>query len=193
MTRSPIRAVFTDLDGTLFHAGHIASAYTTQVVNTLCRLGRTEQHGSLAPDGPQDHVADEKNKKVYFIVATGRPFPHVQHTLQASNLKVDFIIANNGALIYNDKMELICSHFLPVPVVRQLLALETQLSEHTNAKISTNMFKGNRWYTNNHIKNLGTAYPKVFQPREVKRLHGIGRCWRSWRLIFRSATRTNSP
>ncbi|EPY25686.1 haloacid dehalogenase-like hydrolase [Strigomonas culicis] len=160
MSKPPIRAIFADLDGTLFNHTHLASEYTAKVLNTLHHL---HHH-------PAESGQPKEQHKVYFIVATGRPYEHVQYTLEASHLQADFVIANNGALVYNRAREPIQQHFLPPSVVRQLLrvvqAVEAGLAFNPK-EVATNIFKGPKWYTDNRIEGLGRAYPAEFQPEEV--------------------------
>lgn len=182
-----LRAVFTDLDGTLFTPQHRLSDYTAKVLRRLKQSG------------------------VLLIVATGRPYPHVLPMLKQIALEADYIITSNGSRVHSCDEEVLVAHDISPAVVRRLLQLEalsnptetaasasspqpalsplipsssSSSSPHpsvqgsgpsqsnsvspssppSDKRFSTNMFRNERWLSSYRIDNMGKSYPTSFQP-----------------------------
>lgn len=98
MIKHNIKAVISDLDGTLLNTDHMLSEYSKSVVRTLIDEG------------------------IHFLIATGR------HHCDASKIKeklgIDaFLITANGATVANKEGELIYQATLARPIVEEILAM----------------------------------------------------------------------
>lgn len=99
MQTHKIKAVISDLDGTLLNAHHMLSDYSKCVVKRLTEAG------------------------IHFMIATGRH--HVDATKIKEKLGVDaFLITANGATVANKEGELIYQAVLPRTVVEDILSIE---------------------------------------------------------------------
>ncbi|EPY19243.1 haloacid dehalogenase-like hydrolase [Strigomonas culicis] len=99
--KPPIKAIFTDLDGTLLDPDHRLS---DAALDTLARIRR------------------EYHNEIPFIVATGRPYGDVFRTLKDCQLEPDYIITSNGARIHDRERQLLSKRDLSVSFLRSLIA-----------------------------------------------------------------------
>ncbi|HAS73027.1 MAG TPA: hypothetical protein DCS67_02655 [Clostridiales bacterium UBA8960] len=101
MQKHKIKAVISDLDGTLLNAHHMLSEYSKCVIRRLTQQG------------------------IHFMIATGR------HHLDASQIKnklgVDaYLITANGATVSNMEGKLIYEAILPREIVEDVLSIEVE-------------------------------------------------------------------
>lgn len=101
MQKHKIKAVISDLDGTLLNAHHMLSDFSKSVVKRLTEEG------------------------IHFMIATGR------HHLDASRIKeklgVDaYLITANGATVANKEGELIYQAILPREIVEDILSIDVK-------------------------------------------------------------------
>ncbi len=96
-----IKAVISDLDGTLLNADHALSEYSKSVVRLLAEEG------------------------VHFMIATGRH--HRDASQIKENLGVEsFLITANGATVSNNLGELIYQAIIPRPVIEDILKIDVE-------------------------------------------------------------------
>lgn len=99
MQKHTIKAVISDLDGTLLNAQHMLSEYSKCVVKRLTEAG------------------------VQFMIATGRH--HIDAAKIKEKLGVEaFLITANGATVSSKEGELIYQATLPRNIVEDILAIE---------------------------------------------------------------------
>ncbi len=99
--KNQIKAVISDLDGTLLNANHALSEYSKSVVRLLAEEG------------------------VHFMIATGRH--HRDASQIRENLGVDsFLITANGATVSNKGGELIYQAVIPKSIIEDILAIEVE-------------------------------------------------------------------
>ncbi|CAD2218900.1 haloacid dehalogenase-like hydrolase/Sucrose-6F-phosphate phosphohydrolase, putative [Angomonas deanei] len=162
-----IKAIISDLDGTLLNNQHRISAYT---LNVLKRL--------------------KKETNVCFVVATGRPYADVFPTLTDCGLEPDYIITSNGARVHQllpdgrgvrtDNTRVVIGHNLKPSVVRQILEYAKGLSVLTSPreavgfiqlkrrKFNTNVYQGPDWWVDEGIEASKEAFHPLFQYTEMK-------------------------
>ncbi|EPY28928.1 haloacid dehalogenase-like hydrolase [Strigomonas culicis] len=102
-----IKAIIADLDGTLINDQHQISPYTRSVI----------QRAKAA-------YKEKYNAPLYFIVATGRPYPDVFGTLKDCELDPDYIITGNGARVHDRAHQLLIKHDIPPHAVLDILRLK---------------------------------------------------------------------
>lgn len=95
----PIKLVCTDLDGTLLNAKHAMAPLSVEAVRALKKQG------------------------VWFVVATGRPYPDVFAKLKDVGLEPDFIITSNGARVHDKNRHKVFSFDIDATVVKKLFQL----------------------------------------------------------------------
>lgn len=137
-----IKAVFTDLDGTLLNEKHEISPFTASVIQAL------------------------KAKGIYFIVATGRPYPDVFCTLKQCNLQPDFIITSNGGRIHDSNHNVIAEHNMSPEIVESLAQIR-EIPHAVTGKmmpktVTSNIYKDASWLTDRAIPEIVDAFHKDF-------------------------------
>lgn len=153
-TKNPIKAVFVDMDGTLFDPQHNISAFTAGMIRKL------------------------KSASVFFIVATGRPYPDVFATMARAGLVADYIITSNGARIHrggaSPPYELLVSHDMDAADVCTLFQLPWQptpdgeaLQEGVTKKFVTNVKREGEWLTDRCLPEIRAAFDASFAYQEV--------------------------
>ncbi|KPA85359.1 Haloacid dehalogenase-like hydrolase putativehaloacid dehalogenase-like hydrolase-like protein [Leptomonas pyrrhocoris] len=161
-----IKAVFVDMDGTLFDKRHRISPRSVEAIRAL------------------------KAKGAFFIVATGRPFPDVFGTLGNANLHPDFIVTSNGSRVHDAQHETVFQCDLDAEAVCRIF----QLSPHLTAEgvvdpaapkrqIYYNVNCKDRWLTNECLSSVRAAFhpsylyeqvdPMAFTPASLQGTHGI--------------------
>lgn len=145
MTSPKIKAVFVDMDGTLFDSDHLISPRTTKVIHAL------EERG------------------VAFVVATGRPFPDVFGNLAKANLRPDFIITSNGARVHDAQHNIVFACDMDAESVCRLFQLSPHLREDgvvdsavQPRRILFNVNCKDRWLTNECIPEVRAAFHPSF-------------------------------
>ena len=99
--KQKIKAVISDLDGTLLNADHALSEYSKSVVRLLAEEG------------------------VHFMIATGRH--HRDATQIKENLGVEsYLITANGATVSNKEGELIYQAVIPRTIIEDILDIEVE-------------------------------------------------------------------
>lgn len=145
-----IKAVFSDLDGTLYNSQHTVSARTFKAITAL------------------------QAKGVPFIMATGRPHPDVFANLETTGLKPDFIITSNGSRVH-DAMH---DHVFGVDVNPESVRRFFQLSPHLNEDgvvdpaaperfLQMNLNYEDRWLTNKCTEEVRAMYHPSLNYEEV--------------------------
>lgn len=165
-----IKAIFTDMDGTLLNAESKVSPYTLQVLKKLRELG------------------------IPFVIATARPAISVFHTIKECGLEPDYVINLNGAVIMDGAQNVFIQHTLTPNAVKQLVSIRGQpnaqgvLEENAPAKTcSTNVYIGSQWYADrlqdHHRQVLATLSPSGMLPKvvdfseEKQLLHNVNNVW----------------
>nr|ACS87871.1 haloacid dehalogenase-like hydrolase-like protein [Angomonas deanei] len=147
----PIKAVFVDMDGTLLNPNHEISDYTADVLRRV------------------------KEKKIRFIVATGRPYGEVIATIRRCRLEPDYVITSNGGRIHDGSFNVVREHNIPVELATQLVKMgnssaasdapeTTDKAEgkltNTKKKIVTNVYRHTEWLTDEDVPELSGAMHK---------------------------------
>ncbi|CAM39681.1 haloacid dehalogenase-like hydrolase-like protein [Leishmania braziliensis MHOM/BR/75/M2904] len=150
MAPAKIKAVFVDLDGTLFNSHHFISLRTATVIQAL------------------------KERGVAFIVATGRPFPDVFGNLAKANLSPDFIITSNGARIHDARQNTLFAGDINTESVCRLFQLSPHLTDEgvvdpaVQARhILFNINCRDRWFTNECVAEVRAAFHPSFIYEQV--------------------------
>ncbi|GET90057.1 haloacid dehalogenase-like hydrolase, putative [Leishmania tarentolae] len=150
MTSLKIKAVFVDMDGTLFDSAHLISPRTAEVMRVLQRRG------------------------VAIIVATGRPFPDVFGNLDKADLRPDFIITSNGARVHDALHKTIFACDMDPESVCRLFQLSPHLTEDgvvdlavQARRILVNVNCMDRWLTNECIAEVRAAFHPFFIYEQV--------------------------
>lgn len=167
-----IKAIFTDLDGTLLNPQHQISDCTASVLKKL------------------------KAKGIYFSVATGRTYVEVMDTIRKCGLEPDFIITSNGARIHDGSFNLVREHNIPAELAAQLIRVQDlPPPAHTNAspadtraekRYVTNVYRHGDWLTDKDVpeisgdmhKNLPcTVLGDALYAMSPEELEGVHQVW----------------
>lgn len=116
---SNVRAIVSDLDGTLLNAEHKLGNFT---ITTLKQLA-------------------EKGVDIYF--ATGRNYPDVKHIIQKIEIKEAMLVTANGARANFLSGEQVWSHYLPEHIAFELMNIPFDPS-----RICVNSYQGDDWFIN---------------------------------------------
>jgi Cof subfamily protein (haloacid dehalogenase superfamily) len=145
-----IKAVFVDMDGTLFDSQHAISARTVQALHAL------------------------KERGVYFIVATGRPFPDVFGSLDEADLHPDFIITSNGSRVHDVNRDIVYQCDLNSNGVCRVFQLSPHLTDEgvvdpaaPKRQLYYNVNCKNRWFTNECLGVVRAAFHSSFLCEQV--------------------------
>ncbi|KAK7196359.1 haloacid dehalogenase-like hydrolase [Novymonas esmeraldas] len=162
----PIKAVITDLDGTLLNREHRISDYTASVVRRL------------------------KEKGIYFVVATGRPYADVFCTLRNCQLEPDFIITSNGARIHDKEHRVVRAHNMRPELVAALARIRTITDPTTGEtmpkRFTTNIYREADWLTDREVPEVSSAFHKDFRCTDLRQglyemqaseLQGVHEMW----------------
>ncbi|CAG9577245.1 putative haloacid dehalogenase-like hydrolase [Leishmania major strain Friedlin] len=148
MARMPIKAVVTDLDGTLLDPQHCISNYAAEVLKKI------------------------KEKGICFIVATGRPYAEVFNRIRHCHLAPDYIITSNGARIHDGAFNVVREHNLRPELVESLARVRTVKDPATGAelpkKFTTNIYRGAEWLTDKSIPEVSKAFHTDFQCTDLR-------------------------
>ncbi|KAL7699588.1 haloacid dehalogenase-like hydrolase [Lotmaria passim] len=137
----PIKAVFTDMDGTLLNPQHQISDYTASILRGL------------------------KAKGIYFIVSTGRPYADVFATIRKCQLQPDFIITSNGARIHDSNLQLVREHNMQPALVEKIARIRSVRNAKTGAdekKFTTNIYRSAEWLTDKCVPQVRAAFSEEF-------------------------------
>nr|ACS87869.1 haloacid dehalogenase-like hydrolase-like protein [Angomonas deanei] len=132
-----IKAVFTDMDGTLLNPQHQISDYTAGILREL------------------------KKKGVYFIVATGRPYADVYSTVKKCNLEPDFIITSDGAHIRDGSFNLVREHNIEPELAQKMVQIrkvKNPVTGEEEKKFTTNIYREAEWWTDKNLPDLRSAF-----------------------------------
>lgn len=114
------RIVAVDLDGTLLSSKNTITEYTKEIIQLLVK------------------------RNIYFVLASGRH--HIDIIEIRNILKIkSFIIASNGAKIYNLDNKLIFSDDLDEAIASKLCRIK-----YLEEDIITQVYQNNQWYINNN-------------------------------------------
>ena len=139
-TTMPLRAVFTDMDGTLLNPQHEISDYTANVLKRL------------------------KEQGVFFVVATGRTYSEVIQTIHHCKLEPDFIITSNGGRIHDSRFNVLREHNITAHLTRQLLTIHRR--KHTETGVVepktfiTNVYRHTEWLTDKDVPEISGGIHK---------------------------------
>ncbi|BCR20681.1 HAD family hydrolase [Borrelia miyamotoi] len=170
-----IKAVISDLDGTLLLSKGQIGAFSELVIKNLTK----------------------ENKK--FIIATGRSKNEIISLIKDLNSHVSFFITLNGARVYNNKWQLISSYDLPPKIVDEILDLRKskykdiphflQKSEDSDERLYADditksaindifkkheLFKKHK-YIANELKDISITYHEVSDFRKIKNFNNIAK------------------
>jgi Cof subfamily protein (haloacid dehalogenase superfamily) len=111
-----IKAIVSDLDGTLLNEKHTLGDFTQQVIqNVTQKLG------------------------MKLILASGRPWADVEMIRQKLNMEM-FLITSNGARVYNRSGQCIFRHDIPKALMTDLL------QQHFDPSLHLNIYQDNDWW-----------------------------------------------
>ncbi|KAK7196360.1 haloacid dehalogenase-like hydrolase-like protein [Novymonas esmeraldas] len=141
MARPKVKAVFIDLDGTLFDSEHRISERTVAVLHTL------------------------KERGVAFVVATGRPYTDVFGNLAAAALCPDVIVTSNGARVHDARHAVIFECNMCPDSVRRIFQISPHLTDDGTTDLAVparrlllNVNCGDRWFTNLCVPEVRAAF-----------------------------------
>ncbi|GET90058.1 haloacid dehalogenase-like hydrolase, putative [Leishmania tarentolae] len=144
----PIKAIVTDLDGTLLNPEHCIGDYTAEVLKQI------------------------KEKGIFFIVATGRPYEEVFSRIRNCHMAPDYIITSNGARIHDGAFNVVREHNIRPELVESLTRIRTLKDPATGAelpkKFTTNIYRGAEWLTDKNVPEVSKAFHKDFQCTELR-------------------------
>nr|ACS87870.1 haloacid dehalogenase-like hydrolase-like protein [Angomonas deanei] len=151
----PIKAVFSDMDGTLLNPQHQISDYTAGVLRAL------------------------KEKGIRFILATGRPHVDVFSTIRQCKLEPDFIITSDGARIHDGSFNVVREHNIKPEVVEKLARIRV-ISDEKNAdgqsekKFATHIFYDPHCVTDRREAEFWSAFHKDYKFVDIgEKLHDL--------------------
>ncbi|KAG5474379.1 hypothetical protein LSCM1_03159 [Leishmania martiniquensis] len=167
MALPKIKAVFVDMDGTLFDSRHVVRHRTVKVLHAL------------------------RQRRVAFIVATGRPFPDVFGNLAKATLHPDFVITSNGARIHDGQHNTVFECDMDAESVCRLFQLSPHLTDEgvvdptvPARRILFNVNCKDRWLTNECIEEVRAAFHPAFvyektdpMAQTAKTLQGTHSIW----------------
>ncbi|CAJ1010017.1 putative haloacid dehalogenase-like hydrolase/Sucrose-6F-phosphate phosphohydrolase [Leishmania naiffi] len=161
-----IKAIVTDLDGTLLNEQHCISDYTIKVLKGL------------------------KEKGICFVVATGRPYTEVFYRIRKCQLEPDYIITSNGARIHDGAFNLVREHNIRPEFVESLARIRTIKDSSTGAELPkksvTNIYREAEWLTDKSLPELSAAFHEDFHCTDLREglyelqaaeLHGVHEVW----------------
>ncbi|KPA85355.1 putative haloacid dehalogenase-like hydrolase [Leptomonas pyrrhocoris] len=135
-----IKAVVTDMDGTLLNPAHQISDYTASVLKRL------------------------KERGIHFIVATGRPYGEVIQTIRKCQLEPDFILTSNGGWLHDGGFNVVLEHNIPSNLAQKLVLLHTlPHPEGGNAAAKTfvtNVYRNTEWLTDRDVPEISGGLHK---------------------------------
>ncbi|KPA85356.1 putative haloacid dehalogenase-like hydrolase [Leptomonas pyrrhocoris] len=137
----PIKAVFTDMDGTLLNPNHRISGYTANILRGL------------------------KDKGIHLIVTTGRPYADVFATISKCRLEPDFIITSNGGRIHDGSLNVVRECNIRPELVAKIAQLRGVWNEKTGAvekKFATNIYREAEWLTDKYVPQAKAAFNDEF-------------------------------
>ncbi|UPA11776.1 HAD family hydrolase [Borrelia venezuelensis] len=170
-----IKAVISDLDGTLLLSNSQIGAFSEIVIKKLTK----------------------ENKK--FIIATGRSKNEIISLTEHLNSHVSFFITLNGARVYNNQWQLISSYDLSSEIVNEILNLrenkykdiphflqksedidEKLYADNTTKNAINNIFKKHELlrkhkYIEHELKDISIKYHEVNSFREIKNFNNIAK------------------
>ncbi|GAA5218293.1 Cof-type HAD-IIB family hydrolase [Corallincola platygyrae] len=111
-----IKAIVSDLDGTLLNDQHTVGSYTQHVIDTLTQT-----------------------RDMKLILASGRPWADVEMIRQKLAMEM-FLITSNGARVYDRQGQCIFRHDIPSHLVQALL------DEPTSDQARINIYQDNDWW-----------------------------------------------
>ncbi|KAG5500462.1 hypothetical protein JKF63_03555 [Porcisia hertigi] len=162
----PIKAVVTDLDGTLLNRQHSISDYTVNILKQI------------------------KERGISFVVATGRPYADVFLHMRDAHLEPDYIITSNGARIHDNTFKVVREHNIRPELVEAILRTRTVKDTDTNEEMpktfATNVYREAEWLTDKYIPEVAKAFHKDFEcthlrerlwDLEARELGGVHEIW----------------
>jgi Cof subfamily protein (haloacid dehalogenase superfamily) len=148
-----IKAVFSDLDGTLYNSQHTLTERTAKALAAL------------------------KDRGIPFVVATGRAFPDVFANLETIGLKPDFIITSNGSRVHDARHELVFACDINPESVCHIFQLPAEMDDdgvvrpHSpTRKIQYNLNCDARWLTNESRDEIRAMFHPSLRCEEVDRM-----------------------
>lgn len=113
---------------------------------------------------------DKGNK---FAIATGRSYTSIKKEINKYNIPYNYLICNNGSVIFNDQDELIYKY--PIPEEILIEALDMLSMSEKIKKIELFDTKGNITQTNSEIIEL-LCQVSIKNIQELKRIKNILNC-----------------
>lgn len=101
-------------------------------------------------------IYDWKDAGNMFGIVTGRDIRATQHAIDTNNIPFDFLICNNGAVIFDDQYNEIKSSFIPDNTIKALIK-DDDIRKSSYIVLADN--DGRYVYDNNYIDG---AYPNIF-------------------------------
>ncbi|BCR21512.1 HAD family hydrolase [Borrelia sp. HM] len=139
-----IKAVISDLDGTLLLSKSQIGAFSELVIKNLTK----------------------ENKK--FIIATGRSKNEIISLIKDLSSYVSFFITLNGARVYNNKWQLISSYDLPPKIVDEILDLREKQYKDIPHFLQKSEDSDEKLYADNITKD---AIKNIFKKHELLNRH----------------------
>ena len=139
-----IKAVISDLDGTLLLSKSQIGAFSELVIKNLTK----------------------ENKK--FIIATGRSKNEIISLIKDLNSHVSFFITLNGARVYHNKWQLISSYDLPPKIVDEILDLREKKYKDIPHFLQKSEDSDEKLYADNITKD---AINNIFKKHELLNRH----------------------